>query len=66
MSIRHVIKYEYKDGVKLEHPILWCGRKKNEFDWCFLDAQHAALSKELITPCRDCVKSIVDAISNKL
>ncbi len=40
---KHIIKYEYRDGVKLaRHEIeTWCGHAPQFSDWLFQDAQHA-------------------------
>ena len=37
----HVIKYDHRDGEKLNPPESWCGVKIWE-QWHYLDAQHAA------------------------
>lgn len=64
---RHVIKFEYRDGVKLELPEYWCGRESNGFDWAFTDAQHVALaSGGSIQPCKNCVKAIIKALEVEL
>ena len=64
---RHIIKFEYDDGVKLEKPILWCGRKSSDFEWYFLNAQHAALSVGgSIAPCKNCIKAIIKELEKEL
>lgn len=65
----HIIKYEYRDGVKLaQHEIeTWCGRKPEFSDWLFQDAQHALLVMEQggrIMPCKNCLKNIIKTASN--
>jgi hypothetical protein len=63
---RHVIKYEYNDGVKMPHPMSWCGRALvNEF--AFQDAQHVALAAGgSIQPCKKCIKKIIKALEQEL
>ena len=64
---KHVIKYEYKDGVKLTKPVLWCGRefKFNQFN--FQDAQHVALAVGgSVQPCKACIKAIIKQLSEEL
>ena len=57
---RHIIKFEYENGVKLSAPVVWCGRPATYSQWLFQDAQHAALSVNgEIEPCRNCVKAII-------
>lgn len=61
---KHIIKYEYRDGVKLaRHEIeTWCGYAPQFSDWLFQDAQHAILSVEhesLNQPCKRCIKAII-------
>jgi len=65
---KHVIKFEFDDGKELENPILWCGRKASINEWYFQDAQHAALSAgtSIITPCKNCIKAIIDELSKEL
>ena len=63
---RHVIKFEYSDGVKLESPQLWCGRKA-VMEFMFSDAQHVALSAGgSISPCKNCVKAIISELKKEL
>lgn len=57
---KHIIKYEYDNGVKLKHPTLWCGSQPEPRSWLFQDVQHALLSIEqgsTIAPCRNCLKA---------
>ncbi|HHG9578737.1 hypothetical protein [Citrobacter sp. Cf101] len=61
---KHIIKYDYRDGVKLaKHEIdTWCGHGTQASDWLFQDAQHALLSIEqgsLQVPCKKCLEAIV-------
>ena len=46
--VRHIIKYDWRDGVKLTpHQIeTWCGHQPKCGEWLFQDAQHALLSIE--------------------
>ena len=64
--IRHVIKYEYSDGIKLKNPEAWCGRLLgNEF--AFLNAQHVALAAGgSVRPCKNCIKKIIEALESEL
>lgn len=63
----HVIKLEYKDGIKLQEPILWCGRKPKVFDFLFCDAQHVALAAGgSIQPCKNCIKAIIKTLESEL
>lgn len=60
----HIIKYDYKDGVKLSKrdTETWCGAQLETFDWTFMDAQHALLSIEqgsLVEPCDKCLAAII-------
>lgn len=60
----NIIKYDYRDGVKLPpHQIeTWCGHKPKFSDWLFQDAQHALLSIEqdqMQVPCRKCLAAII-------
>ena len=62
--IRHIIKYDWKDGVKLPpHQIeTWCGHQPKCGEWLFQDAQHALLSIEqgsLQVPCKNCLAAII-------
>ncbi|HHA1204606.1 hypothetical protein V6183_04145 [Enterobacter hormaechei] len=61
---KHIIKYEYRDGVKLAKPEIetWCGHAPKFSDWLFQDAQHALLSIEqgsLQVPCKNCLAAII-------
>lgn len=65
----HIIKYDYRDGVKLaKHEIeTWCGCNPEFSDWLFQDAQHALLVMEQggrIMPCKSCLKNIIKTASN--
>ena len=64
--IRHVIKYEYSEGVKMPAPVSWCGKALvNEF--AFQDAQHVALSAGgSAQPCKKCIKEIIKALEPAL
>jgi len=67
MTVRHTLKYDHKDGVKLDNPISWCGRELNSYDWFFLDAQHLALSAGgSVQPCKNCVKAVIKQLSIEL
>ena len=64
---RHVIKYTHKDGEELPQSEYWCGRLKNDFDWCFNNAQHVALAVGgSAQPCKSCIKSIIRELSKEL
>ena len=64
---KHVIKFEYDDGEKLEHPTLWCGRKSTGFEFEFKDAQHVALAVGgSIQPCKNCIKAIIKKLEKEL
>ena len=64
--IRHVIKYEYKGGVKLRSPASWCGMELFS-DFAFQDAQHVALAAGgSIQPCKKCIKAIIKALESEL
>lgn len=68
---KHIIKYEYRDGVKLaKHEIeIWCGHSPKFAEWLFQDAQHAILSIEQesrIQPCKRCLKAIINTAENGL
>lgn len=61
---KHIIKYDYRDGVKLaKHEIkTWCGHAPQFSDWLFQDAQHALLITEhgsLQVPCKKCLAAII-------
>lgn len=58
-----IIKYEYENGEKLEphNQKLWCGKNRTGFDWCFTDAQHAALADKPI--CNKCKAEIKKALN---
>lgn len=61
---KHIIKYDYREGVKLpKHEIeTWCGHRPGSFEWLFQDAQHALLSIEhgaLLVPCKNCLAAII-------
>lgn len=67
---KHVIKYEYRDGVRLpkHETVTWCGGKVEWADWLFQDAQHALLSVEQcssLEPCGECMKAII-AVAEKV
>jgi len=57
-----VIKFQYKDGVKLSktNQVVWCGKQIENFDYLFLDAQHAALSDSHV--CNSCKVNIVKSL----
>ena len=62
----HIIKYDYREGVKLpKHEIeTWCGHRPRSFEWLFQGAQHALLSIEQGTllvpfPCKNCLAAII-------
>ena len=62
--IRHIIKYDWKDGVKLppHQTETWCGHQPKCGEWLFQDAQHALLSIEqgsLQVPCKRCLAAII-------
>ena len=64
---RHVTKYEYSNGEKLDIPISWCGHEIQRHEWHFTDAQHVALAAGgSVQPCRLCVKAIIDALCVEL
>jgi hypothetical protein len=64
---RHVIKFEYDNGVKLDRPILWCKKDYNPHQFVFNDAQHVALSVGgSIQPCKNCIKAIIKELSKEL
>ena len=68
---KHIIKYEYRDGVKLaKHEVeTWCGYVPQFSDWLFQDAQHAILSIEQesrIQPCKRCIKAIIKTAEDGL
>ena len=64
---RHVIKYEYDDGVKLRFPVSWCGRELKTHDFKFNDAQHVALAVGgSIQPCKKCIKAIIKNLEKEL
>lgn len=60
-----VIKYTHEDGVELPRhkQILWCGRPRAAFDFCFIDAQHAALADKPI--CKSCKAKIIEALNGE-
>lgn len=63
---RHVIKYEYDDGVKLKAPESWCGIYIKD-GWKFNGAQHVALSAGgSIQPCKRCIKAIIKNLEMEL
>jgi len=65
--LHHVIKYEYRDGLKLPKPELWCGEKNPTSGWFFQDAQHAALSVNgSIQPCKNCIRAIINQLQEGL
>ena len=64
--VKHVIKYDYQDGVKLSSPVLWCGIKSTPYEWYFQDAQHVALSilhETRLVPCKNCRKALVKILT---
>jgi len=65
---KHVIKYEYDNGIKLSQPTVWCGAKVNRsYNWIFQDAQHVALSAGgSVQPCKKCVKAIITQLQAEL
>ena len=67
---KHIIKYAYRDGVKLlPHRVeTWCGNQPSQFEWLFQDAQHAVLCIEQggsQVPCKRCLKAIRDVIDRE-
>ncbi|BBK09322.1 hypothetical protein [Klebsiella phage 05F01] len=68
MMSKHIIKYDWINGVKLKHHeiITWCGAEPG---WLFQDAQHAILSVEQgsrVLPCKECMKSILEVLISGL
>jgi len=64
---RHVIKFEYEDGVKLAIPIVWCGKTVSGMEFMFQDAQHVALAVGgSIEPCANCIKAIISELQKEL
>lgn len=66
MMSKHIIKYEWNDGVKLKRYeiITWCGAKPQP--WMFQDAQHAIISIEkdsYVLPCKNCIKAILRVLT---
>lgn len=66
----HIIKYDYRDGVKLtKHEIeTWFGCSPEFSDWLFQDAQHALLVMEQggrIIPCKSCQKYNQNGIESR-
>lgn len=61
-----VIKYEYEGGERLppHKQELWCGKKRKGHDWCFIDAQHAALADKPI--CNSCKANIKKALDGEV
>ena len=59
-----VIKYEYINGEKLPRhkQELWCGKFRG-VEWCFVDAQHAALADKVI--CNECSSNIIKSLKDK-
>jgi len=63
----HTIKFEYEDGEKLDVPTSWCGASLRVRQFCFIDAQHLALSVEgSIAPCKNCIKAIIRTLKKEL
>ena len=66
MMGKHIIKFKYYDGKKLNTPMLWCGME-HKGDFVFANAQHAALAVDgSIAPCKNCIKSIIKALETEL
>jgi len=65
---KHVIKRTHnKVGEKLRQEVLWCGRLRNSWQWCFLDAQHVALAVGgSQQPCKSCIKAIIKELKKEL
>lgn len=66
---RHIIKFEYRDGIKLKRHelVTWCGMSAG--NWYFQDASHAILSIDrgtAISPCKKCLKKLKGIIDNEL
>ncbi|QHJ84509.1 MAG: hypothetical protein [Caudoviricetes sp.] len=60
--IKHIIKYDYQDGVKLPTPVLWCKSPSMWGEWYFQDVQHAALTvchEGRLVPCKDCCNEVI-------
>jgi hypothetical protein len=67
MTVRHVIKLEYDDGVKLPQPVAWCGRKIHSMEWRFVDAHHVAMAAGgSQQPCKRCVRAIIKTLEVEL
>lgn len=58
MSYRDHIRHITKDK---DH--FWCHREKTQFDWAYVDLEHALVSKERdwIQPCKQCLKKAIAA-----
>ena len=64
---RHILKYEYDNGVKLELPIYWCSQLASKSDWAFIDIDHAALSVGgSVAPCKNCIKAVIKELQKEL
>ena len=68
MEEKHVIKYTHRDGKKLAVPIMWCDKEiDTNMEWCFLDAQHVALSVGGSNqPCKKCISAIIKTLEKEL
>ena len=69
MTKRHIVKYDYKDGVQLKRHewVTYCGYKLKSFDWYFTNAQHAICAMEQntnIEPCKKCTNAIIKIIND--
>lgn len=43
----------------------WCGRVPDPFEWCFVDAGHAVLSKiqnTYVLPCLECSQTVAEIL----
>jgi hypothetical protein len=52
-------------GMADEPKQTWCGRKSDPFEWCFVDATHAALNarqQQWLLSCRKCAEAVAKVL----
>lgn len=61
--MRHHIRHTHEKLKQLS----WCGKPITQFDWVFLDLDHAAYSngQGSIEPCRRCITAARNALAGK-
>ena len=59
---KHIVKHEYRNGVKLDIPIVWCGRS---IPWNS-EVLHVASMAKSDDACVNCQSAVIRKLKNKV